>query len=103
MIRNTPARGASDLAWFKSSYSSSSEDDSCVEVATTPATIHIRDSKVTVGPTTWAEFVSYTAGQSKELMSGGSVPLIGVLPSSDMRRHPRRLAQIRHLLLGGGG
>jgi hypothetical protein len=69
MIRNTPARGASDLAWFKSSYSSSSEDDSCVEVATTPATIHIRDSKVTggplltVGPTTWAEFVSYTAGR----------------------------------------
>ncbi|MEV7543777.1 DUF397 domain-containing protein [Streptomyces sp. NPDC089915] len=37
------------LKWFKSSYSSS-EGDACVEVATTPTTIHIRDSKVEDGP-----------------------------------------------------
>jgi hypothetical protein len=55
------------LDWFKSSYSSSSEADSCVEIATTPATIHIRDSKqtdgaiLTVTPTTWTDFVSYAA------------------------------------------
>ncbi|MDH6218375.1 DUF397 domain-containing protein [Streptomyces pseudovenezuelae] len=66
MIRTTVAGGASDLTWFKSSYSSSSEGDSCVEVATTPATIHIRDSKVTDGPrltvtpTTWSAFVTRT-------------------------------------------
>ena len=45
MIRTTTAEDASGLTWFKSSYSSSSEGDSCVEVATTPDTIHIRDSK----------------------------------------------------------
>lgn len=61
------------IRWFKSSYSSSSEADSCVEVALdwdaapTPATIHIRDSKqdngplLTVAPSTWTEFVSYAA------------------------------------------
>jgi hypothetical protein len=52
------------LDWFKSSYSSSGAV-SCVEVAPTPSTIHIRDSKqtggavLTVGPGTWAEFVGY--------------------------------------------
>ncbi|MFE5523604.1 DUF397 domain-containing protein [Streptomyces virginiae] len=35
--------------WFKSSYSSD-EGDACVEVATGPATIHVRDSKVQDGP-----------------------------------------------------
>ncbi|MET8767104.1 DUF397 domain-containing protein [Streptomyces sp. NPDC004658] len=61
------------IRWFKSSYSSSSEGDSCVEVALdwdaapTPSTIHIRDSKqhdgprLTVAPSTWTEFVSYAA------------------------------------------
>ncbi|MEU5536713.1 DUF397 domain-containing protein [Streptomyces sp. NPDC020362] len=53
------------LDWFKSSYSSSSEPDSCVEVATTPATIHIRDSKtpdtaqLKVTPSSWADFLTY--------------------------------------------
>ncbi|NUL07632.1 DUF397 domain-containing protein, partial [Streptomyces lunaelactis] len=32
------------LNWFKSSYSSG-EGGACVEVATCPATIHVRDSK----------------------------------------------------------
>ena len=59
---------ASELAWFKSSYSSGSEGDSCVEVATAPRTIHVRDSKyrdtsprLALAPQAWAEFVSYAA------------------------------------------
>ncbi|WP_409471550.1 DUF397 domain-containing protein [Streptomyces sp. HC307] len=57
----------SELHWFKSSYSSSNEPGDCVEVATTPATIHIRDSKtpdtphVTVARGTWADFLTYVA------------------------------------------
>jgi hypothetical protein len=64
MIRNA---SASDLAWFKSSYSSGSEGDSCVEIATTLGTIHVRDSKHTAGPRlqlspeAWADFVSYAS------------------------------------------
>jgi len=51
-------------AWFKSSYSSGASGD-CVEVATCPGTIHIRDSKDKAGPklalspATWADFVAY--------------------------------------------
>jgi hypothetical protein len=41
---------APELTWFKSSYSSSSEGDSCVEVAVVPGIVHVRDSKNTVGP-----------------------------------------------------
>ncbi|MFG2960047.1 DUF397 domain-containing protein [Streptomyces sp. NPDC048291] len=69
MIRKTTAEDASGLTWFKSSYSSSSEGDSCVEVATTPATVHVRDSKNTATPSrgphlafppaTWAAFLSH--------------------------------------------
>lgn len=33
-----------NLSWFKSSYSSS-EGGMCVEVAATPDTVHVRDSK----------------------------------------------------------
>ena len=50
------------LTWHKSSYSSGGDGD-CVEVATCPSTIHIRDSKYTEGarlaltPTTWTEFI----------------------------------------------
>lgn len=67
MIRNTSAGDASELAWFKSSYSSSSEGDSCVEVATTPGTVHVRDSKCLDGPQlalapgAWAGFVAYAS------------------------------------------
>ncbi|MFF0015261.1 DUF397 domain-containing protein [Streptomyces sp. NPDC005374] len=74
----------SELAWFKSSYSSGSGDDcvevalswrkssysssgdgDCVEVAACPATIHIRDSKnpdgphLTAAPTPWADFLTH--------------------------------------------
>ncbi|MCT7353168.1 DUF397 domain-containing protein [Streptomyces sp. 15-116A] len=54
-----------ELHWFKSSYSDSSNGNDCVEVASTPATIHIRDSKrpdsshLTVARTTWADFLPY--------------------------------------------
>ncbi|MFI2237157.1 DUF397 domain-containing protein [Streptomyces chrestomyceticus] len=49
-------------AWRKSSYSVN-EGGTCVEVATTPTTIHIRDSKnvtgpaLSVPPTAWADFL----------------------------------------------
>ncbi|MER5376171.1 DUF397 domain-containing protein [Streptomyces sp. NPDC002553] len=54
------------LNWIKSSYSSN-DGPECVEVAFTPSTIHIRDSKTTTGPqlafapTQWAAFVTYAA------------------------------------------
>ncbi|MEU6097238.1 DUF397 domain-containing protein [Streptomyces sp. NPDC047079] len=53
-----------ELAWFKSSYSSSGDGD-CVEVATGPTAIHVRDSKNPAGPrlalttTAWEEFVGF--------------------------------------------
>ncbi|WP_030894597.1 DUF397 domain-containing protein [Streptomyces sp. NRRL S-474] len=59
-----PAKDASELAWFKSSYSSGPDGDSCVEVAIAPRTIHVRDSKNTDGPRlalapkTWTTFLS---------------------------------------------
>ncbi|WP_105968259.1 DUF397 domain-containing protein [Streptomyces geranii] len=68
MNRTTSTEGDSGLAWFKSSYSSGSEGDSCVEVATAPGTIHVRDSKnIEAGPcltftaTTWATFVPHVS------------------------------------------
>ncbi|MEV6293186.1 DUF397 domain-containing protein [Streptomyces sp. NPDC051896] len=64
-----PSAGhGSELKWFKSSYSTD-DGPACVEVAATPRTIHIRDSKhhhgpqLTVGPRPWASFVSYAAGR----------------------------------------
>ncbi|MYU52782.1 MULTISPECIES: DUF397 domain-containing protein [Streptomyces] len=76
----------SELAWYKSSHSGSSGDDcievaltwyksshsgdsgdSCVEIATSPTTVHIRDSKNTAGPqlavpaNAWTAFVTYAA------------------------------------------
>ncbi|MEY7976315.1 DUF397 domain-containing protein [Streptomyces pilosus] len=53
---------ASDLAWFKSSYSGTEGGD-CVEVAANTGVVHIRDSKATTGPVVrvtreaWAGFV----------------------------------------------
>ncbi|MFJ9371833.1 DUF397 domain-containing protein [Streptomyces sp. NPDC101455] len=67
MIRKASAEATSELRWFKSSYSDGTEGDSCVEVATTPAAIHIRDSKhstrgprFTVTPSAWTNFVTQT-------------------------------------------
>ncbi|MGM7444445.1 DUF397 domain-containing protein [Streptomyces tunisiensis] len=65
MIRKTTAGGASELAWFKSSYSSGNNGESCVELALTPRTVHVRDSKDTAGPRlafapdVWARFLPY--------------------------------------------
>ncbi|MFE0133494.1 DUF397 domain-containing protein [Streptomyces sp. NPDC059037] len=68
MIRKASAGDASGLEWRKSSFSSSSETDDCVEVATTPTAIHLRDSKNPQGPqlafapAAWADFVTYASG-----------------------------------------
>jgi len=68
MIHKAPVGDASELAWFKSSYSDSSDPNDCVEVANTPGTIHVRDSKNTRGrrlgfaPDVWAAFVTYASG-----------------------------------------
>ncbi|MFF9816989.1 DUF397 domain-containing protein [Streptomyces sp. NPDC014006] len=65
MIRKTAAGDASGLAWFKSSYSSGTDGNSCVEVAHAPGAVHVRDSKHTAGPrlalteSAWADFVTY--------------------------------------------
>ncbi|MEU1221716.1 DUF397 domain-containing protein [Streptomyces microflavus] len=63
-----PSAGeASELRWFKSSYSDSSNPNDCVEVATAPGAVHVRDSKdlhgprLAVAPAAWAGFVSYAA------------------------------------------
>ncbi|MGW0992598.1 DUF397 domain-containing protein [Streptomyces sp. NPDC002523] len=58
------AGNSSPLAWFKSSYSSGNDGNSCVEIATTPGTVRVRDSKHTEGPRLavsaepWAAFVA---------------------------------------------
>ncbi|MYV55433.1 DUF397 domain-containing protein [Streptomyces sp. SID3212] len=76
----------STLRWFKSSYSSDSGGEcievafdwrkssyssdaggQCIEVATTPHSIHLRDSKThngpsfAVAPTSWTTFLNWTA------------------------------------------
>ncbi|MFI6053371.1 DUF397 domain-containing protein [Streptomyces violascens] len=58
--------------WAKSSYSSA-QGDSCIEVATTPATIHIRDSKnktgpqLTLSPSAWGDFVAFAGRGGRSL------------------------------------
>ncbi|MFJ6794204.1 DUF397 domain-containing protein [Streptomyces sp. NPDC091268] len=50
------------LAWFKSSYSTDTGGN-CVEIATLPTAVHVRDSKVgdgpvlTVAPAAWSAFL----------------------------------------------
>ncbi|MFE5243566.1 MULTISPECIES: DUF397 domain-containing protein [unclassified Streptomyces] len=54
------------LTWFKSSYSGG-DGDSCIEVAVSSETVHVRDSKVEEGPrlaltpSSWAPFVAFAA------------------------------------------
>ncbi|WP_409060225.1 DUF397 domain-containing protein [Streptomyces sp. SYP-A7185] len=51
------------LEWFKSSYSGS-DGGNCLEIATQPTAVHIRDSKdpegprFSVAPDAWAAFLS---------------------------------------------
>lgn len=67
MTYRPSAGDASELRWFKSSYSDSSNPNDCVEVATAPDAVHVRDSKnlqgprLAVTPATWAGFVAYAA------------------------------------------
>ncbi|MEU1051870.1 DUF397 domain-containing protein [Streptomyces sp. NPDC005876] len=55
------------LTWLKSSYSSSSDGD-CVEIATRPDAVHVRDSKdrngarLTVSPGAWVDFLTRVCG-----------------------------------------
>ncbi|WP_306322993.1 MULTISPECIES: DUF397 domain-containing protein [unclassified Streptomyces] len=57
----------STLEWFKSSFSSNEPDSDCVEIATSPGTVHIRDSKqptraqLALPTRAWAPFVDYAA------------------------------------------
>ncbi|MFJ5048535.1 DUF397 domain-containing protein [Streptomyces sp. NPDC088719] len=68
MISDTSAGDASKLEWLKSSYSDSSNGSECVEVATAPDAVHVRDSKdlqgprLAVSPAAWSGFVAYAAG-----------------------------------------
>ena len=67
MIHETVPGNSTEPAWFKSSYSSSGDGESCVEIATAPRTVHVRDSKNTKGPTlalssaAWTGFLPYAA------------------------------------------
>ncbi|MEU1348923.1 DUF397 domain-containing protein [Streptomyces sp. NPDC005786] len=52
--------------WFKSSYSGE-DSGNCIEVATRPHTIHVRDSKdltvpaLALSPTAWVRFLKYAS------------------------------------------
>ncbi|MFE7334734.1 DUF397 domain-containing protein [Streptomyces griseus] len=65
MIQKPSARDASELRWFRSSYSDSSNGSECVEVAAAPDAVHVRDSKnvqgprLALAPTAWAAFLPY--------------------------------------------
>ncbi|MFB7484187.1 DUF397 domain-containing protein [Streptomyces anulatus] len=67
MTYRPSAGDASELRWFKSSYSDSSNPNDCVEVATAPDAVHVRDSKnvrgprLAVSPAAWSGFVMYAA------------------------------------------
>ncbi|GAA2388859.1 DUF397 domain-containing protein [Streptomyces glaucosporus] len=60
------ATGTSGLVWRKSSYSGN-EGGNCVEVATDPGTVHVRDSKepgrepLAFPRTAWSAFVGFAA------------------------------------------
>ncbi|MBV1949761.1 DUF397 domain-containing protein [Streptomyces sp. BV129] len=59
---------AEPLTWFRSSYSGT-EGGQCVEVALTPNTVHIRDSKASAGPvlqvspSAWTGFIRPTPAE----------------------------------------
>ncbi|MFF8283834.1 DUF397 domain-containing protein [Streptomyces albus] len=63
MTMTLSAENGPELEWTKSSYSSD-DGPSCVEVAATPGTVHVRDSKNVAGPRltvpagVWADFVA---------------------------------------------
>lgn len=65
MSTDQHAASSTELSWFKSSYSGTSGGD-CVEVATTTAAVHVRDSKrplgasLTFSTAQWAAFAAHT-------------------------------------------
>ncbi|MEV6024468.1 DUF397 domain-containing protein [Streptomyces sp. NPDC052036] len=68
MIRKYTAGDSFEPTWFKSSYSSGNDGNSCVELAVTPSAVHVRDSKQAEGPrlaltrAAWSAFVPYASG-----------------------------------------
>ncbi|MEU2895165.1 DUF397 domain-containing protein [Streptomyces sp. NPDC001273] len=68
MISTSTGHDASALVWFKSSYSSSGDGNDCIEIATAPDVVHVRDSKGIGGPQlvltrhAWADFVAHASG-----------------------------------------
>ncbi|MGW1173234.1 DUF397 domain-containing protein [Kitasatospora sp. NPDC002543] len=56
---------STELVWFKSSHSGT-EGGACVEIALTPGTVHVRDSKDKAGPQlaftaeAWADFIGFS-------------------------------------------
>lgn len=58
-----------DLRWFKSSYSGD-QGGACVEVATSPRAIHVRDSKdltvppLALSPAAWSAFLGRLSSSS---------------------------------------
>ncbi|MFF8989767.1 DUF397 domain-containing protein [Streptomyces sp. NPDC014983] len=67
MIGTSTRPDASELVWFKSSYSSSGDGNDCIEIATAPGVVHVRDSKNIGGPQlaltrdAWAGFLAYAS------------------------------------------
>jgi hypothetical protein len=65
MSVETAFGSAPELKWIKSSHSGNEHGSDCVEVAASPGTVHVRDSKDTgrpslaFGPRSWTGFVSY--------------------------------------------
>ncbi len=68
MIPTSTTRDTSALAWFKGSYSSSGDGNDCIEIATVPGTVHVRDSKniggphLALAPQAWVDFLAYALG-----------------------------------------
>ncbi|MGW1974319.1 DUF397 domain-containing protein [Streptomyces sp. NPDC001889] len=67
-MNNAESAAASNLAWFKSSYSGT-EGGQCLEVAAGGGAVHVRDSKVLAGPVlqmsreAWAGFVGLASSE----------------------------------------
>lgn len=67
LVDRNASHGEAELSWRKSSYSGSGDGD-CVEVAATPGTVHVQDSKAQTGAALvfpkeqWAAFTSYVGG-----------------------------------------
>ncbi|MFD7550384.1 DUF397 domain-containing protein [Streptomyces sp. NPDC059578] len=67
MSRKSTYGATSELVWFKSSHSDSSNGSECVEVAVAPGSVLVRDSKNVGGghlgfdSEAWAHFVTHTA------------------------------------------